>query len=474
MVKTFHREEDLDIGTLIELLKSQPLGVTTTTRTDINTFVVNLLAFDYAINEVYQMVLSSRYAQSELDKHLSNYEIKLYYFLMVTFWICRNMREHGQASISQCDFVDFIERAYPLESLPIDGVMRLWFVALAPVQPSNPQFKPVVPIIPPLDDDTYTLKSSNYFTYRDELVTRLPGIEQLFRALNRVQLGQDRIYTWTADLWSLDRISAEHGENGTFSSTNRMRKFQFFTPGIIQPERFGDSCNNYRRNPLRTEFPTSSNTDPIDSEIKLFRLNRFEKWLPSTLGKMKMFCRYISGSCSLADVSNKSLGVGLIEIGTYTKSSFQSQFFRRHRDAVKWPTVPEQDAKEKDTEFDARMKTYEREHAAAQNEFRTNVWKELGEIFPKWFELKGQLFMREREIPNDNMEAAWMTNLNSSNPLRMMYEKLGLDISEMKDWKSGPYWNLYPIEQSTVENSLTDTFRNAIYDPKIRIVKPRR
>jgi len=170
-----------DVPDLIEMLRSKPLGMTRTYPSKYSTWEPNFTNMEYVVTECFEKVMISKYASSELENMITVPEVKLYYFTLSMYTICNRMVQHDLATESQADFVEWMNSRYELGSLPIDGIMKIFFQALSSCTPEDPKFNDVIPAILSVSD--HPLTAQNFYTVPDAYVARFPAIEGIFRAL---------------------------------------------------------------------------------------------------------------------------------------------------------------------------------------------------------------------------------------------------------------------------------------------------
>lgn len=497
--RAIHAPRDITLEQVITLLKTQPLGMRNNYPTKINSWIPNFAVMEYAMNQTYEMVMTSHYANRELRDNMLTAELKLYYFTVAWYHILRIARPTGITTPDQNDFVDYIEKTHPHESIPIDGFMKIWFIALAQVNPDDPKFKTIVPYIPPIEQLNPT--AGNYHTFASPYFSILPGINQLLRILRRPMIGfaAGNLAGSFIEMhpWELNQVNARANDLGNATSNNRMHAYLFMTPGCLIASANPTNWITYANHPYATDFPDLRNNVNYTTELGYFHLGR-SQWFSQTKAKMVRFARYISGSTSLSDISSIAHGIGHLtmsrimdpelaqaiqdlkndvqdaapdfkpeELDPLAKDATPEQKAQHERSKIALRAHNEREKKIYDANRRNRFVRAQNDHATTSMFFRNNtVWKQL---------ISGRLEDRQRNTPENILELCWMTGFKMPSGFEICATNLGFNAAYLPAYprNSGPFWNKMILEFSDSNNDISDSIDYALGHPTIRIVKPK-
>jgi hypothetical protein len=251
---------------------------------------------------VYRGLVTTRSIADDFALRYSCPEYMLYYFTLMWYWILKQMELTGNIEQSQLNFVKMFENNHKPDTLPIDGFMIMFFQALTRVKPSQCTLHYyVLPYLPPIGD--CNLVADRHFVFDKELAVRMPDIDGLFRARYQIEFGfptcqEATTYDWFNDLWSQTKSVNPINGIGNMITPNRRIAYTTLTVGTRMRLPHPPDWEKYKQDVTRTRFPPYSNTDPITSELQLFRMDKMQQWMRNSKVRILDLVNKIPGSCS--------------------------------------------------------------------------------------------------------------------------------------------------------------------------------
>lgn len=300
------------------------IGIYTPFSNRNSTVVPNFRQMDRTITDVETALLSNQNYVSEKGNRLSAEMVKYYYFTTSMYVIFRNMVHARQADISQIEYVRNFESRFDVKNMPIDGMMRPFFLSLATSDTKYEEvYHRVLYVIKANLDDDYDW---NELVFKTDYLLMIPNIPLLLRAIRRQCNGRtgdnNDARQYDNPTWNLTTDNSGSGQNnaqplirvdpGTGPRTTRML---YLTPGftrqnpsVPKPREFG-KCS-------RNEWPPCPIQKPHYTWDDFFGFSDApnQEFFVELLQNVEQRNGFINSSVTLDDVMTSNTGSVKLEI----------------------------------------------------------------------------------------------------------------------------------------------------------------
>jgi hypothetical protein len=297
MASSLARSDNAGITTeqIVNDMMLGPIHPHLVNSTHVSSYVPNFAPMLSAVSATDDRLFASFYPNRELTNIYITPYSHIYYSILATKRIFDIQAKHSNISPDQADFIDFMNRTFQDNTLPVDPIIVPYIEALGAARPLDTTFGPVIPKLP--SGPELDLTAARHHTMPGLYVARLPSFPAMFRACTSVQNEIAAVnyagYWLEMDLWTQQTANA-NVNIGVFNAGNRMFRYQCITPGLTFRSKKPDNHERFRSDRFRPTMTFVPNDQNIDSWLQLTNLRTNQNWFSELIKIMTIRLSFIS------------------------------------------------------------------------------------------------------------------------------------------------------------------------------------